>query len=563
MIFTLAGAVVFCSLLPARTITVTSTGSNGAGSLGEAIVEANRDMASDTILFQGIDTLVLTEELPAITDAVVIDGGQDGVVIKAGADVNAENLRGIFTLHKREGSVHGPFESVFTRLTLVGGYAERGGAICNLLVVGKMTVTDCTFTNNRAKTYGGALWSGCLAEICHCVFESNESDRGGSAVCFNYDELYPTFTSTVAHSVFNTNRTPGYGAIVAYGKRIDSFIVDNCIFSENEAGSGGAIANERMEVFNSLFINNRSLYDGGAINCSAGDYGGSTTIVNSTFLGNRAKNGGAVAGGSFHGIDGSGGDLWDFYLRSHPRIVHCTFAGNEAAGKGGALYSIDISILNTILLGNRAGETEWESGNVFLGSAAMAFSIHDGGIRIGENFNNSSIGNRTATVREVFGTNTPQVNEHGVIEITKDGPAGRNGRLAGIIESRDLYYRETGEWKPVWGNSASPDEEITPVVTDQLGNGRTENYISIGAWQYPHDISDAVHPVRTGEIEITAHSRTLSVKTGYPVSLEVYTVSGLTVVRKNIPEGVTTVSLPAGIYVVKAGDTVRKVALKN
>ena len=62
----------------AATLVVSNANDSGLGSLRQAILDANATNGLDTITFQipgtGVHTIVLLAALPAITDAVVIDG---------------------------------------------------------------------------------------------------------------------------------------------------------------------------------------------------------------------------------------------------------------------------------------------------------------------------------------------------------------------------------------------------------------------------------------------------------------------------------------------------------
>ena len=66
------------SVASATTYTVTSTADTGAGSLRQAILDANASLGLDTIAFNiigsGVHTIVPATPLPPITDAVTIDG---------------------------------------------------------------------------------------------------------------------------------------------------------------------------------------------------------------------------------------------------------------------------------------------------------------------------------------------------------------------------------------------------------------------------------------------------------------------------------------------------------
>ena len=107
------------------------------------------------------------------------------------------------------------------------------------------------------------------------------------------------------NSLFNNNRcgaSYGGGAVCAYG---DSELrVENCSFVENEGAAGGAIGinatannpSPRVYIANSTFANNISDDRGGAIYMQTATTIDvfSPAIVNCTFVGNLAGNGGAL-----------------------------------------------------------------------------------------------------------------------------------------------------------------------------------------------------------------------------------------------------------------------------
>ena len=76
-------ALVVASALPATTFTVTNTTDSGAGSLRQAILDANANAGLDTIAFNvtgagcdgsGVCTIMPASDLPAVTSPVLIDG---------------------------------------------------------------------------------------------------------------------------------------------------------------------------------------------------------------------------------------------------------------------------------------------------------------------------------------------------------------------------------------------------------------------------------------------------------------------------------------------------------
>jgi hypothetical protein len=78
LVVILAVAFGDASVAHAATFTVTNTNDSGAGSLRQAITDANNSPGADTINFNisgsGVKTISPSSELPAITDPVTIDG---------------------------------------------------------------------------------------------------------------------------------------------------------------------------------------------------------------------------------------------------------------------------------------------------------------------------------------------------------------------------------------------------------------------------------------------------------------------------------------------------------
>lgn len=74
-----AAAILFVSLrVSAATLTVLTTADSGAGSLRQAITDANSGLGADLIVFNlpgiGVKTITLASPLPSIVDSVTIDG---------------------------------------------------------------------------------------------------------------------------------------------------------------------------------------------------------------------------------------------------------------------------------------------------------------------------------------------------------------------------------------------------------------------------------------------------------------------------------------------------------
>jgi hypothetical protein len=151
--------VVVAMGLPAAaaSYTVTNTDDAGAGSLRQAIIDANTAGGSNTITFTVGGTITLLSELPVITSAVAIDGGGNTPTVSGN-----NNYRVFF--------VNAPGAAVsFSNLEIANGRANggnggggggggmgAGGAI--FAMSGNVTLTDVGLSGNVA--HGGNGQSG-------------------------------------------------------------------------------------------------------------------------------------------------------------------------------------------------------------------------------------------------------------------------------------------------------------------------------------------------------------------------------------------------------------------
>jgi predicted outer membrane repeat protein len=138
---------------------------------------------------------------------------------------------------------------LLTNLTITNGTAVNGGAIYNN--EGELTITNITFTQNRATGFGGAIHNdyGTLT-VTNSRFTGNSADMGGGAISnSNYSTL------TLTNTTF-TNNIAGMGGAIYI-----SYASLNMHFNRligNSASSGSAIYNSNgvVNVDNSTFTNN-------------------------------------------------------------------------------------------------------------------------------------------------------------------------------------------------------------------------------------------------------------------------------------------------------------------
>lgn len=217
-------------------------------------------------------------------------------------------------------------------------YYSVGGAI--FVNRGNVTVNNCTFINNTADDYGGAIdWETNFGIINNSVFINNTASLVGGAIDWE----------------------GANGTIV------------NCTFINNTAQNGGAIDWEGIngKIYNSTFIKNAGEV-GGAVRMITAYYCEGHIIVNSTFISNYAvQNGGAVD------IENEGGQQYYAFalIRNNLFIDNYGFNGgaisdyyggvssisnlfiNNTAGYGGAIANIgELELYNNTIINCTASE---------------------------------------------------------------------------------------------------------------------------------------------------------------------------------------------------------------
>lgn len=141
-------------IVPA-TFTVSNLNHAGAGSLRQAVIDANTAAGADTIVFTGADTtgtIVLTSGEIDITDDVAITGPG-----AANLTVSGNNAARIFDIADDDAPDRQISVSI-SGLTFTAGAAADGGAI-RLLDDENLTILDWVFTGNNSTNEGAALYS--------------------------------------------------------------------------------------------------------------------------------------------------------------------------------------------------------------------------------------------------------------------------------------------------------------------------------------------------------------------------------------------------------------------
>lgn len=227
------------------------------------------------------------------TGNVVLDGNNTQRILNIGASNNCtiQNL-------------------VFTKGTAKGASTGHGGAI--MLTSAALTLNNCNFISNKA-----------------------ESTNGGGALYNSRGQLY------VQNSTFTQNHGANGGAI--YNNRGRIYLTQSQLQNNTATTNGGAIYN--YTVPDSLVTLNESLVRNNRILSTSG-YGGAGiysnglfTAINTIFDDNRSS--------------ANGGALYNF-TSGTMQLYHCNLISNLAQGNGGGIYNNygSLTAINTIMHNN-------------------------------------------------------------------------------------------------------------------------------------------------------------------------------------------------------------------
>lgn len=284
------------------TFTVSNINDTGAGSLRDAIVQANAAVGADTIVFDSsfntAQTISLQSVLPTITGDLAINGpGSNLLTVTRGSATafrifTSTAISTSFTgmrITNGSSTADGGGINIGTtgaQLTLDGvilsgntATGVNGGGI-RMPTTGFLTLRNSTISGNTAGSDGGAVYffSGGSLVMENSTISGNTATGGGGGIYF-----FSTATS---------GNTP-------VGFTDGTLTIRNSTISGNTAGAlGGGIwlpsFNGILDVTNSTFAGNTGT-SGGAISHNSG--GGSIVLTNTTISGNTATATGTTAGG--------------------------------------------------------------------------------------------------------------------------------------------------------------------------------------------------------------------------------------------------------------------------
>lgn len=261
-----------------------------------------------------------------------------------------------------------PPEAILSGLTITGGSATYGAGM--YISSSSPTLIACTFRANRASGWGGGVYvHDSQTTIDACTFEANSAESTGGAMymvfaspvmsgCLFQENsalqgaVFRTYFSqpVVRDSTFvNNSAYTGGGAIDIYFHT--DLQMEGCTLTMNTAGldvdinpyarAGGAFhSTSSSAVLSNCEISENTANYGGAMSLSRSSF----QLFDCLIRDNRAEggNGGALESGA----------------ESTVHIERCTFTGNTAQLRGGAVYNYRSAMTSdrSVFEQNRAGQ---------------------------------------------------------------------------------------------------------------------------------------------------------------------------------------------------------------
>jgi len=329
-VLAIAGSLLDLPSAEAATITVMNANDSGAGSLRQALADAND---GDTIDFDtSLNAIGVVSGELVVDKSVTISGPGPGA---ANLFVYNDGLNRVF-------HITNAVTVSISGLTITNGLADDRGGAGILNDHSTLTVSNCTINGNQtvyADTSGGAIY--------------NDGESGSASLEINNSSVIYNFSNDRGGGIYN------HGVSVR-----ETLTINNSTVSGNLVGNlGGGIYNDGYQGSATLTINNSTLSDnaavyagsaGGAIGSNGLQGSATLTVTNCTISGNSASADFGEGGGIFNVAAYLGGSVT-------LTVNNSTLSGNSAAYGGGifneghSFESATLEIGNTILKTGSSG----------------------------------------------------------------------------------------------------------------------------------------------------------------------------------------------------------------
>ncbi|MBF0271157.1 MAG: DUF4347 domain-containing protein [Magnetococcales bacterium] len=276
------------------TYTVTNLNNTGAGSLRQAILNANATSGvTDTIQFSVTGTITLTSML-TVTDDLVIQGDTNGDQV---ADITVSgggaNLRGLYVNMSASTNTLTVNGVTIDNFDYVASSNTGGGAVLigkGTLVLDYSTISNSSITPTAGfSTFGGGVYLN-----ANGVLQVIDSTVSGNSATFGGGIRNDGGVVTITRSTFSGNSAPtgaasgtGGGIYQAVGGTLT--ITDSTISGNSSVGSGGGL----IVIAGTVSIDNSTIADNSsALGAGIRVGGGTLTLTNTTVAANTATGAG-------------------------------------------------------------------------------------------------------------------------------------------------------------------------------------------------------------------------------------------------------------------------------
>lgn len=329
----------------ATTYTVTNTADSGAGSLRQAVDDANNNSGFDIIVFDAsaAGTITLTTGEIAIDDDVSITG-----LGSADSIISGNNNSRIFYMYDFALTV-----SISGLAMTDGNTLYNGGAI--LSNGNDLTLSKVVVTGNVSVGGGGGIVTGAgngtsgSLMVIDSEISNNTSGADGGGIVHGSGDL------TIRNSTFRGNIADMAGGGV-FTRNAGDITIDSSMFDENISGNdpvdnsgsgGGGLYATRSSSFTMLnsTISGNEARDAGGLELGEN---GNVLIVNSTIADNVTDLN-----------TGVGSALWSWGSTGNIRVMFSTISGNVAKNytvKLADLNGYGFEVTGTILSDNTTGQ---------------------------------------------------------------------------------------------------------------------------------------------------------------------------------------------------------------
>lgn len=275
----LLASLALPSALQAATFSVTTTGDSGAGSLRQAILDANAALGADDVVVTVTGTITLASALPTITQALTLSGSGASALT-----VDGNNTGRIFTIDSP-----GDNQTIgISGLTLTRGRSTAGGAIA--VASGDTLHLSSSILENNTATGGGDGGAidndpGATLNVTDCMIRNNtaEDEAGG---------IENSGTLTITNSTISGNTAVSdSGGLENFGAGVVT-ITDSTISGNSATNTGGGIENSgaSMTILNTTISGNSTTGSGGGIR----NLGMGTLIITNSTLNNNTAGAGSA-----------------------------------------------------------------------------------------------------------------------------------------------------------------------------------------------------------------------------------------------------------------------------